>query len=146
MSAVISATTKNFTRSTSRQEAKAKRFLASAHQLMNDARAHLFAEEADLAFESAYQAALRAAGACVAQSPVGKRKRLPTSAWDRLSLVGAQGADWASVFSKYSRTRAKLLNGQTVQITEREIRDFVAQVAVFVDEVAYGSEEPLLAA
>ena len=101
--------------------AKRQHFLTQAALLLADARADAAKGRMDQALEKAYQAALRTAGACVAASPtVSKRRRLPTSAWDRLSLVGVDEKAWAEKFRAYSRTRSRLASGM-----DREVADSV---------------------
>ncbi|MDK8625381.1 SAV_6107 family HEPN domain-containing protein [Corynebacterium appendicis] len=87
-------------------------FLQSARALLADAHAQLAAGSYDLALESAYRAALRTAGAVIAQSTVvAKRKRLPTSAWEKLALTGSRGTYWANTFSGFSRLRGRVASG-----------------------------------
>ena len=102
MAQVISATARRVQRQGG-NGAKRQRFLTQAALLLADARADASTGRMDQALEKAYQAALRTAGACVAASAtVSKRKRLPTSAWDRLSLVGVEEKQWAEKFRAYS--------------------------------------------
>ncbi|AIT61471.1 SAV_6107 family HEPN domain-containing protein [Corynebacterium doosanense] len=107
MGNVISATTRF-----GRSEGARDRFLTSAHDLIEHAQGYIEAEDWALAMESAYQAALRTAGARIASSPViARRKRLPTSAWERLVLVDERGAEWSRELSRYSGLRSRVANG-----------------------------------
>lgn len=131
MGHVISATTR-FSRATRDRE----RFLFHAHVLLREARASSAAGDAELALESAYQAALRAAGAKISvSSAVAKRKRLPSSAWDRLALTGDSGAGWAATFSAYSRLRSRVASGieqdpdpHVVDGLIRQVEDFLLAI------------------
>ena len=87
-------------------------FLAAAEELIGLAHDDFEAGRHDMAMENAYRAALRVAGARNAASPiVRKRKRLPTSAWDKLALTGDDGAHWAAVFKRYSAQRGRVASG-----------------------------------
>ncbi len=87
-------------------------FLAAAEELIGLAHDDFEAGHHDMAMENAYRAALRVAGARNAASPiVRKRKRLPTSAWDKLALTGDDGAHWAAVFKRYSAQRGRVASG-----------------------------------
>ena len=98
MAQVISATTKFAQRAhaTGRRHqdglAKHYTFLAKSEDLLTRARAAAADDRFNDAVELAYQAGLRAAGAWIAVTAVGKRKRVPSSAWDQLALVGGQDA------------------------------------------------------
>lgn len=111
MSSVVSATTGavyGATPTASRHD----EFLESARVLLDDARVQFAAGSGDLAVESAYRAALRTAGAVIAGSAtVAKRKRLPTSAWEKLALTGPRGKYWADTFSAFSRMRGRVASG-----------------------------------
>lgn len=134
MATVISATTK-FAGRPSGAAGRKQSYLNSAYHLMNDARNHIFHGKVDAAVESAYQAALRCAGARVADSPLAKRKRLPSSAWDRLAMVGVAEKEWADKFRGYSRMRSRLLSGLTVDVDAGKARELMALAAAFIDEV-----------
>ena len=87
-------------------------FLAAAEELIGLAHDDFEAGRHDMAMENAYRAALRVAGSRNAASPiVRKRKRLPTSAWDKLALTGDDGAHWAAVFKRYSAQRGRVASG-----------------------------------
>lgn len=111
MGSVVSATTGRAygdAPKTSRSEA----FAAAAEELLLQAHAEFEEGRNDLAMEYAYRAALRIAGAFNAQSSVlRKRKRLPSSAWDKLALTGEEGAAWARTFSRYSAQRGRVASG-----------------------------------
>lgn len=117
MAQVISATTKFAQRAhaTGRRHqdglAKHYTFLAKSEDLLTRARATAADDRFNDAVELAYQAGLRAAGAWIAVTAVGKRKRVPSSAWDQLALVGGAGREWAQEFRGYSRLRSRLVTG-----------------------------------
>ena len=117
MAQVISATTKFAQRvhATGRAHqgglAKHVAFLAKAEDLLSRARAAAADDRFNDSVELAYQAGLRAAGAWIAVPPVGKRKRVPSSAWDQLALIGGPAREWAQEFRGYSRLRSRLVTG-----------------------------------
>lgn len=111
MNSVISSTTSKAYGS-ARKPSRRDTFLESADALLIAAHEEVEAGRLDLAMESAYRAALRIAGAVCAESEkVRKRKRLPTSAWDKLALTGAEGVQWAARLKKYSSARARVASG-----------------------------------
>lgn len=136
MNSVISATTGaayGTAITVSRQEG----FLDAARELLSDALEQECAGHFDVALESAYRAALRTAGAQVAASPaVGKRKRLPSSAWDKLKLTGERGAYWSSVFSSYSRMRGRVASGIDLQPSPVRVRELIRDAEKFFAEVS----------
>lgn len=111
MSSVVSATTSKAYGSTSRPSRR-DTFLTSADSLLLAAHEEVERGQFDLAMESAYCAALRVAGAvCAGSNAVKKRKRLPTSAWEKLALTGSQGEQWAARFKQFSRERGRVASG-----------------------------------
>ena len=86
MAQIISATTRFAGAGTRRAD-----FILKAQALLAQAHVHREAGEWDLALESAYQAALRTAGARISASAVAGRRRRPTGAWDQLRMVDAEG-------------------------------------------------------
>lgn len=111
MNSVISATT-GAAYGTVPAATRHEEFLDAARELLVQAAHQASQGKADLALESAYRAALRTAGAVIADSPaIAKRKRLPSSAWAKLRLTGARGAHWAEVFESYSRLRGRVASG-----------------------------------
>ena len=111
MGSVVSATTGSVYGAGVRFS-RTEQFLATAEGLIAQAHDDFEVGRYDLAMENAYRAALRVAGARNAQSPIlRKRKRLPTSAWDKLALTGADGADWAATFKRYSAQRGRVASG-----------------------------------
>lgn len=84
------------------------------------------------AFEYAYRAGLRTAGAWVAASPLGTRKRLPPSAWARLRLLGEVGDDWAGRFSGYSARRQGIRAGYSPTPSTTEVEELIECVEAFV--------------
>lgn len=85
--------------------------IARAEALLGQAREAYSAGKMGEAVEFAYQAALRAAGAWVADTSVGSRKRKPRGAWAQLELVGGEAAQWAQRFAADSARRSRLLSG-----------------------------------
>lgn len=133
MAQVISATARRVQRQGG-NGAKRQRFLTQAALLLADARADASTGRMDQALEKAYQAALRTAGACVAASAtVSKRKRLPTSAWDRLSLVGVEEKQWAEKFRAYSRTRSRLASGIDRDVADSVVYGLMELAARFLE-------------
>ncbi|MCP1386727.1 SAV_6107 family HEPN domain-containing protein [Corynebacterium sp. TA-R-1] len=131
MNSIISATT-NSTYGTAARPSRRDVFLASAEDLLAAARADLLAGQLDLAMENAYRAALRVAGAVNAGSPViRKRKRLPTSAWDKLALTGDDGKEWANRFRRYSRERGRVASGIQRQPDGETVRRLLADAEAF---------------
>ena len=88
-----------------------------------------------LALEQAYRAGLRTAAARFGESPVAaRRKRLPTSVWDQLSLVDAASAEWAARVGAYSRMRSRLLSGMDREVEPEVVRDVQQLVTEFYDD------------
>ncbi|APT92219.1 hypothetical protein CPHO_04185 [Corynebacterium phocae] len=129
MAQVISATTAFGRNSLS---GKRTRFLLQAHDLLLRARSRAAAGDFEQAVEYAYQAALRTAGAWVADSSVGRRKRLPASAWDRLSLVGGAAGEWVELFRPYSRLRSRLISGLEDSVSADNAMALISSVADFL--------------
>ena len=133
MSTIVSATTKA-PYGASAGASKSGRYFAAADELLRRAHEEKDAGAADLALEYAYRAALRVAGAVCAESPViRKRKRLPSSAWDKLALTGESGRAWAHRLSAYSSLRGRVASGietapnpVTVALFLGEVEDFYA--------------------
>lgn len=145
MNSIISATT-GATYGTVPRPTRHDKFLDSARGLLADAHLRIAHGEYDLAVESAYRAALRTAGAVIAESvAVAKRKRLPTSAWDKLRITGPQGEMWADVFSGYSTLRGRVASGIELRPNPLKATALVADAADFYAEVA-GEDQSLAAA
>lgn len=131
MNSVISATT-GATYGAPSAGTKAERFFAAADGLLGRARLELSRGSEDLALEYAYRAALRIAGAVCAMSPViRRRKRLPTSAWDKLALTGSDGVAWAAELSSYSALRSRVASGIEDAPDPAAVRRFVGLVEEF---------------
>ncbi|CAM4242562.1 MULTISPECIES: SAV_6107 family HEPN domain-containing protein [Corynebacterium] len=140
---VISATTRSAS-----STAKRDRFLAAADAFLAQAHEELEAGDEALALEQAYLAALRTAGAVCATAPeIRRRKRLPSSAWDKLALTGPGGKRWAATFRGYSALRGRVASG----IQQRPEMD---KVTALLDEAEqfylaslpeFGAEPPLVA-
>lgn len=143
MAQVISATTKfgAGARGASAGQGSAKRahFLTQATSLLAESRSLAAAGQTDEALELAYQAALRTAGARVATSPVARRKRKPSSAWDQLALVDAEGKRWAAEFKAFSRLRSRLVSGLDSGVEESRVFELMDLVAAFKDATELGS-------
>lgn len=135
MNSVISATTST-TYAGSHRPSKRDVFLASAADLLAAAQRDRAAGNDDLAMENGYRAALRLAGAVNAASPaIRKRKRLPTSAWDKLALTGDEGARWAARFRSYSRERGRVASGVQLAPGAETVDRLLADVEAFYLEV-----------
>lgn len=106
MAQIISATTRFSGAGTHRAD-----FIFKARALLAQAVEYRASGEWDLALEAAYQAALRSAGARISASAVSGKRRRPTSAWDQLRLVDADGERWAGAFEQYSRLRSRVSSG-----------------------------------
>ena len=140
MGQVISATARRVQRQGG-QGSKRQRFLTQAALLLADARADAANGRMDQALEKAYQAGLRTAGACVAASAtVSKRRRLPTSAWDQLSL-GAEEEEWANSFRAYSRTRSRLASGIDRGVADKVVFDLMDLAARFLEMAETGTHD-----
>src|SRR5699024_12516661 len=82
------------------------------------------------------------AGACVAASAtVSKRRRLPSSAWDQLSLVGAEEEEWADSFRAYSRTRSRLASGIDRGVADKVVFDLMDLAARFLEMAETGTHD-----
>ena len=134
MAQIISATR---TRSLGREGGKRARFLFQARELLDAARGYAAEGRFDQALEVAYQSALRTAGARVAASVVARR--LPSSAWDRLALVGVEDKRWAESFKGYSRTRARVSSGLDEAPSEEYVYGLMQHAAQFLDESEAGT-------
>lgn len=145
MQSVISATTSRAYGAPARMSRRDS-FLASAESLLVAAHEEFEDGRADLAMESAYRAALRIAGAAVADSEaVRKRKRLPTSAWEKLALTGERGKHWAARFRTYSHLRGRVVSGLELHPDAATVYRLIADAEEFYHEVHPG-ESPLAAA
>ncbi|WKS32618.1 SAV_6107 family HEPN domain-containing protein [Corynebacterium propinquum] len=113
-----------------------RKLVASAEMLMGKARAYLRDGDASQALEFACWAGLRLAGARVAVSPVGKRRRKPTSAWEQLALVDAAGKQWVHRFQPYSRVCRDIGLGLGAEISELQVMSLLKLVDEFLVEVA----------
>ncbi|MHA2789368.1 SAV_6107 family HEPN domain-containing protein [Corynebacterium sp. S7] len=138
MNSVISATTGSVSGAPTRV-GKSGAFLSSAESLLHSAQTYLQEGKLDLALEYAYRAALRVAGAVNADSPViRKRKRLPSSAWQRLALTGASGQKWATEFEQYSALRGRVASGIVTSPNRAVVERVFSLAAEFFAEVSYG--------
>ena len=81
----------------------------------------------------AYRASLRAAGARVAASTVARRRRLPSSAWEQVALIGPADAQWAAEFKDYSRVRSRVASGLDPVPGEDAVYEYLALAARYVD-------------
>ncbi|SER37670.1 SAV_6107 family HEPN domain-containing protein [Corynebacterium cystitidis] len=144
MSSVISATTGTVMGAASHHGQGTKRvgsFLSAAESLLASASAHLGEGKCDLALEDAYRAALRVAGAVNASSPViARRKRLPTSAWDKLSLTGEVGKGWAVQFKRYSALRGRVASGIVEHPPRADVVALLDLAYAFYDDAVFGPD------
>ncbi len=132
MAQIISATTRFTGAGAGTRRAD---FILKAQALLSQARAHRGAGEWDLALESAYQAALRTAGARISASVVAGRRRRPTGAWDQLRMVDAEGERWAVVFGQYSRLRSRVASGLERDADPEVVSTVIELAARFLAEV-----------
>lgn len=109
---------------------RARTFLGRASALLAQARLADPADKLDLS----YQAALRVAGAVLAQSP-GRRRRADGSAWARLRRHAPGYAPWAARFEALSRQWEDVRIGLSHGVDELEAwrvqslaSDFMAEV------------------
>lgn len=131
MAQIISATTRVGRRASARDH-----HLFVARTLLDQAHDHLSRDEAGLALENAYLAALRTAGARIAVSEViAKRKRLPSSAWDKLALVDGAGLARSQEFSGYSTWRSRVGSGIERDPDIGLVGDLLDRVEAFLTEV-----------
>ncbi|MDO4911104.1 MAG: SAV_6107 family HEPN domain-containing protein [Corynebacterium sp.] len=111
--------------------------LVRSIDLLMQAREYLVEGDLSLAIEYAYRSALRCAGARVAGSPVAKRKRKPSSAWEQLALVDELGKQQAMQFQAFSRIRQRVVAGLSADIDEAKVRTLIEAVDGFITEVQY---------
>ncbi|UQV57605.1 SAV_6107 family HEPN domain-containing protein [Corynebacterium pseudodiphtheriticum] len=134
-SQVISATTK-FNHTTDVSRARHQKLLDSAVLLVEQAREQFRAGEDVRAFELAYMAGLRLAGARVALSPVERKRRKPSSAWGQLALVDAEAERWAQRFQQFSGIRRDIDLGQAVEVSQLQVISLIKLVSEFLAEVS----------
>lgn len=135
MTHIISATAKY---ARSGHSGKRLHFLFQSYELLQRARLEAAAGHCEEAFEYAYQAALRGAGSWVAGTPVSQRRRLPSSAWDRLALTGIEGRRWSGKLRAYSRQRSRLITGLDDAVDMEAVLRLISVVAEFLDAVEGG--------
>lgn len=133
MTNVVSATTA-FVPAIKEQE----RYLYSAANLVKSARELLAIGETEDAFETAYQAALRTAGARLAVAEAHRRRRPTGGAWERLSRIDAAGKLQAETFTKYSPLRNDLNSGLTRMVSPSMVDALLRDVDGFL---SYSEEE-----
>lgn len=141
MSEIISATTSRAFRGA--------RFLSrgdKARMLRAQAQRALDGGNVADALEYGYRCALRCAGAIVAESPVGSRKRLPRGVWAQLELVGPEEAQWAERLKAYSSMRSRVLSGLSPTPERGIIQEFLQHVDDFLEFRAQRGEQFLEAA
>lgn len=144
---VVSATTSR-TPGARSATGKRDRFLAAADAFLIQAHEELEAGREDLALEQAYLAALRTAGAvCATSSAVRKRKRLPSSAWDKLAITGAEGKHWAGVFRGFSAMRGRVASGIQRDVPVARVTELIELAEEFYAYALpdFGAEPPLVA-
>lgn len=131
MARIISATTRFAGAGSGTRRAD---FIFKARGLLATAVRHRRAGEWDQALESAYQAALRTAGARISASAVAGRRRRPTNAWDQLCLVDAEGERWALAFAQYSRLRSRVASGLERDVDPTVVDRVISMVTEFLAE------------
>ncbi|OHF36261.1 SAV_6107 family HEPN domain-containing protein [Corynebacterium sp. HMSC074A01] len=141
---VVSATVSR----ASSAEGKRDRFLAAADGFLAQAHEELEAGREDIALEQAYLAALRIAGAVCATAPaIRKRRRLPTSAWDKLAITGADGKRWAGTFRQYSALRGRVASGIQREVPAARVAELLGEAERFYEFARpdFGTGAPLVA-
>ena len=134
MAQVISATAAARSRNREAlQSVRRDRFVGQALDLLADARKSAASGRLEDALEMAYRASLRAAGARVAASTVARRRRLPSSAWEQVALIGPADAQWAAEFKDYSRVRSRVASGLDPVPGEDAVYEYLALAARYVD-------------
>lgn len=134
MAQVISATAAAQSRNREAlQSVRRDRFMGQALDLLADARKSAARGHLEDALEMAYRASLRAAGARVAASTVARRRRLPSSAWEQVALIGPADAQWAAEFKDYSRVRSRVASGLDPVPGEDAVYEYLALAARYVD-------------
>lgn len=87
-------------------------------------------------YTAAHLAALRAAAAVLAARPLAARpaprRRRLTSAWDQLSLVAPELAEWAARFASGAAKRAAAEAGFRDVVTAEEADDLLAAARTFL--------------
>lgn len=130
MSRIISATTRSAPGGRSRD-----RYLFAAGVVLEQARDHLREGEMGLALEYAYRAALRTAGARIAASGVlARRRRVPSSAWDKLVLIDEAGARRAQEFRGYSAVRSRVSSGIERDPEPAMVQELIVRTKNFLAE------------
>ncbi|MDY5786098.1 MULTISPECIES: SAV_6107 family HEPN domain-containing protein [unclassified Corynebacterium] len=138
MNSVVSATT-HAPYGAGAGTSKSSRFFRAADDLFAHALTAYERGAYDVALEYGYRAALRLAGAVNADSAaIKKRKRLPSSAWDRLQLTGARGQFWARELSAYSALRGRVASGIEVAPDPTVVRGLLTRVERFREESVPG--------
>ncbi|MGV0326263.1 SAV_6107 family HEPN domain-containing protein [Corynebacterium confusum] len=133
MAHVISATRQATTRaSRTSGVGKQQHFLRQARMLIEQAREYAADGRFEEALEVAYQAGLRTAGARIAVSMVARRKRKPSSAWEQLALVSAEGKEWAQEFGQYSKLRSRVSLGLEDGVEEDAVFELMGLAARFM--------------
>lgn len=136
MAKIISATTRfvgagtGVDRGTRRAD-----FILKARALLAQSRSHREAGEWELALETAYQAALRSAGARISGSAVSKRRRRPSGAWEQLRLVDESGERRAGEFEQYSRLRSRVASGLEPDVDHGIVNRIMSMAEEFLAEV-----------
>ncbi|OFQ91332.1 hypothetical protein HMPREF2912_03445 [Corynebacterium sp. HMSC056E09] len=134
MAQVISATAAARSRNREAlQCVRRDRFVGQALDLLVEARQSAAEGRFADALEMAYRASLRAAGARVAASTVSRRRRLPTSAWEQVALIGQADAQWAAEFKDYSLVRSRVASGLDPVPDPDTVYRYVALAARYVD-------------
>ncbi|QPK82690.1 hypothetical protein G7Y29_07340 [Corynebacterium qintianiae] len=138
MNSIVSATTNSVLGSGAGMSQR-DAFLSSAYALLAQAKEDFDLGAFDVALENSYRAALRVAGSVNADSPViQKRKRLPTSAWEKLALTSDRGKEWAAAFSAYSRERGRVVSGIEANPDPHAVRTLIELTSQFLEDSTPG--------
>ncbi len=131
MSLVLSSTIR-----TSAAENRRDHYVTQAHGFLHAAYSSFSQQDYGQALECAYLSALRTAGAVTAVSPaIRKRKRLPSSAWERLRLTGVEGKQWAEKFVGFSSLRGHVASGIVTHVPPARVWDLITYAQGFLDSV-----------
>lgn len=132
MGQIISATTRFDSQAARRRDD----FIAKARVLLSQAEVYRAKGQLIEALDVAYQAALRLAGARIADSAVARRRRgVPSGAWEQLKLVDDAGVAQAEEFAVYSRLRSRLLSGAQWEVSEVVVDELIGKVSEFLGAV-----------
>ena len=108
----------------------------AAHTLLEQARQGLldaeYASRPVDRYARAHLSALRAAAAVLAARARPRARSRPTSAWELLTVVAPDLAEWSAFFAATSATRAAAEAGVARLVTIRDADDLVRQAGEFL--------------